>query len=171
MRDEFRDFVRARQAQVTPVERAANLVWWEAMTTGDDAPHQRQTELQTKVETTYRDPKALAFLKTVRASSVVADPPTRGLSRCSTCAISADSRPTAPRHDHRRLHHHRAEALAVPGPGRQMDGVIASSPGPFRPGSWIDYCRMTRVVGSPEPLSITDADAMTPEPELTVTVA
>ncbi|MFI5165605.1 MAG: M2 family metallopeptidase [Thermoanaerobaculales bacterium] len=74
MLNKFREFLHSHEAQIAPMERAANLAWWEASTTGDDAAYKRQSELQTKVETLYTDPKAFAFLKEVKASGVVTDP-------------------------------------------------------------------------------------------------
>jgi peptidyl-dipeptidase A len=74
MLDQFHDYLRAHEARVAPMEREANLAWWEASTTGKDEAYKRQSELQTKLETVYTDPKAFAFLKEVRAAGVVTDP-------------------------------------------------------------------------------------------------
>jgi peptidyl-dipeptidase A len=74
MLDRFHDYLRAHEARMAPMEREANLAWWEASTTGKDEAYRRQSELQTKLETVYTDPKAFAFLKEVRAAGVVTDP-------------------------------------------------------------------------------------------------
>ncbi len=74
MLEKFRTFAREHQAKVAPMESAANLAWWEAATSGSDEAYKRQSELQTRLETVYTDPKAFAFLKEVRASGAVTDP-------------------------------------------------------------------------------------------------
>jgi peptidyl-dipeptidase A len=74
MLNRFHDYLRAHEARVAPMEREANLAWWEASTTGKEEAYRRQSELQTKLETVYTDPKAFAFLKEVRAAGVVTDP-------------------------------------------------------------------------------------------------
>ncbi|MBZ5588678.1 MAG: M2 family metallopeptidase [Acidobacteriia bacterium] len=74
MLDKFRAFVRDHQARIAPMERAANLAWWEAATTGNDDAYKRESEFRTKLETVYTDPTAFAFLKEIKASGVVTDP-------------------------------------------------------------------------------------------------
>ena len=74
MVDKFREFLRAHEAKVAPMERDAALAWWEAATTGNQEAYKRQSELQTKLETVYTDPQTFAFLKEVRASGAVTDP-------------------------------------------------------------------------------------------------
>ncbi len=74
MLEKFRQYLRAHEARVAPMEREANLAWWEAATTGNEAAYARQAELKTKLETVYTDPTAFAFLKQVRAAGAVTDP-------------------------------------------------------------------------------------------------
>jgi peptidyl-dipeptidase A len=74
MVDKFREFLRAQEVRVAPIERDANLAWWDAATTGKDEAYKRQSELQTKLETVYTDPQTFAFLKEVRASGAITDP-------------------------------------------------------------------------------------------------
>ena len=74
MLQRFREYLRTHQATVAPMEREANLAWWEAATSGKEEAYKRQSELQTKLETVYTDPKTFAFLKEVRAAGVVTDP-------------------------------------------------------------------------------------------------
>ncbi len=74
MLDKFHEYLRAHEAKVVPMEREANLAWWEAATTGKDDAYKTQSELQTKLETVYTDPKSFGFLKEVRAAGVVTDP-------------------------------------------------------------------------------------------------
>lgn len=73
----FEAFLAQHQAVVAPLEREANLAWWEAATTGKEEAYARQAELQTKLETTYTDPQAFAYLKALRAKGVVKDPKLR----------------------------------------------------------------------------------------------
>jgi peptidyl-dipeptidase A len=74
MLEKFRAFVRGLEAKVAPMERAANLEWWEAATTGNDDAYKRQSDFQTKLETVYTDREAYALLKEVRSSGVFSDP-------------------------------------------------------------------------------------------------
>ncbi|MFN3413877.1 MAG: M2 family metallopeptidase, partial [Thermoanaerobaculum sp.] len=70
----FSQFLSQHEKIVAPLEREANLAWWEAATTGKDEAYAKQAELQTKLETVYTDPKAFAYLKELRAKGVVQDP-------------------------------------------------------------------------------------------------
>jgi len=70
----FSEFLSQHEKTVAPLEREANLAWWEAATTGKEEAYAKQAELQTKLETVYTDPKAFAYLKELRAKGVVQDP-------------------------------------------------------------------------------------------------
>ncbi|MGC8916100.1 MAG: M2 family metallopeptidase [Thermoanaerobaculum sp.] len=70
----FAKFLAHHEATVAPLEKDANLAWWEAATTGKEEAYKRQAELQTKLETMYTDPQAFAFLKELRTKGVVTDP-------------------------------------------------------------------------------------------------
>jgi len=59
---------------VAPLEKEANLAWWEAATTGREEAYAKQAALQTKLETVYTDPKAFAYLKALKEKNVVKDP-------------------------------------------------------------------------------------------------
>jgi peptidyl-dipeptidase A len=74
MLDRFHDYLRAHEVRVAPMEREANLAWWEAATTGKEEAYKRQSELKTRLDTVYTDPKTFAFLKEVRVAGVVTDP-------------------------------------------------------------------------------------------------
>ncbi|MCX7895772.1 MAG: M2 family metallopeptidase [Thermoanaerobaculum sp.] len=69
----FVGFVRQHQGRVAPLEREANLAWWEAATTGKEEAYARQAELQTQLETIYTDPQAFSYLKELRTRGVVKD--------------------------------------------------------------------------------------------------
>ncbi len=70
----FAQFLAEHEKTVAPLERATNLAWWEAATTGKDEAYAKQAELQTKLETVYTDPKAFAYLKKLKEKGVVKDP-------------------------------------------------------------------------------------------------
>lgn len=74
MVDKFREFLRAHEAKIAPMERDANLAWWEAATTGSQEAYKRQSELQTKLEMVYTEPQTFVFLKQLRDSGAVTDP-------------------------------------------------------------------------------------------------
>jgi peptidyl-dipeptidase A len=73
MLSKFHEFLVTHEATVAPMEREANLAWWEAATTGNEEAYKRQSELQTRLETAYTDPQIFSFLKEVRAAGVVTD--------------------------------------------------------------------------------------------------
>ncbi len=73
----FTRFLHQHEKTVAPLERDANLAWWEAATTGKEEAYAKQAELQTKLETVYTDTKAFAYLKELRAKGVVQDPKLR----------------------------------------------------------------------------------------------
>lgn len=73
----FSQFLSQHEKAVAPLEREANLAWWEAATTGKDEAYAKQAELQTKLETVYTDPKAFAYLKKLREKGVVQEPKLR----------------------------------------------------------------------------------------------
>lgn len=73
----FAAFLASHEKTVAPLEREANLAWWEAATTGKEEAYAKQAELQTKLETVYTDPKAFAYLRQLREKGVVQDPKLR----------------------------------------------------------------------------------------------
>lgn len=74
MLEEFHTLLHDLETRVIPLERAANIAWWEAATTGRSEAYARQSELQTRLEHVYTDARSFEFLKRVRAAGVVADP-------------------------------------------------------------------------------------------------
>jgi peptidyl-dipeptidase A len=66
MTGKFREFLKTFEATIVPLEKQANLAWWDAATTGKDEAYKRQSDLQTKLETVYTNPESFAFLKQVR---------------------------------------------------------------------------------------------------------
>lgn len=74
MQSRFRTFLREFEQQIAPLERQANLAYWEAATTGSDEAYLRQARLQTRLETAFADPETFAFLKRARESNAVVQP-------------------------------------------------------------------------------------------------
>jgi peptidyl-dipeptidase A len=70
----FARFLADCEKLVAPLEKEANLAWWEAATTGREEAYAKQAALQTKLETVYTDPKAFAYLKALKEKHVVKDP-------------------------------------------------------------------------------------------------
>jgi len=70
----FARFLADCEKLVAPLEKEANLAWWEAATTGREEAYAKQAALQTKLETVYTDPKAFAYLKALKEKNVVKDP-------------------------------------------------------------------------------------------------
>jgi peptidyl-dipeptidase A len=70
----FARFLADHEKLVAPLEKEANLAWWEAATTGREEAYAKQAALQTKLETVYTDPKAFAYLKALKEKNVVKDP-------------------------------------------------------------------------------------------------
>jgi peptidyl-dipeptidase A len=70
----FAKFLAEHEKKVAPLEKAANLAWWEAATTGKEEAYAKQAELQTQLETLYTDAKAFAYLKELKDKNVVREP-------------------------------------------------------------------------------------------------
>lgn len=70
----FARFLADHERLVAPLEKEANLAWWEAATTGREEAYAKQAELQTKLETVYTDPQKFAYLRSLREKKVVKDP-------------------------------------------------------------------------------------------------
>lgn len=70
----FARFLAQHEAAVVSLEKATNLAWWEAATTGKEEAYARQAELQTKLETVYTDRKAFSYLRELKAKKVVTEP-------------------------------------------------------------------------------------------------
>lgn len=58
-----RAFVRQYETSVRPLEVAANLAWWKANTTGDEASFKAKEEAQNKIDAALADKKAFEQLK------------------------------------------------------------------------------------------------------------
>ena len=70
----LQEFITAHVEKVKPLERQANLAWWEAAVTGDPNAYDRSSELTLQIRRIHSDPKKFAFLKGLKESGEVRDP-------------------------------------------------------------------------------------------------
>ncbi len=71
---ELKEFITAHVEKIKPLEKQANLAWWDAAVTGDPKAYDRSSEMQLQIRRVYSDPKDFAFLKEVKQSKQVKDP-------------------------------------------------------------------------------------------------
>src|SRR4051812_24122412 len=62
-------FIATHETRVRPLEVAANLAWWRANTSGNDADYKAKEEAQNKLDEILADQKAFAELKALRAAA------------------------------------------------------------------------------------------------------
>jgi peptidyl-dipeptidase A len=67
-------FIAAHVGKVQPLDKQANLAWWDAYTTGDPKAYDRNSELTLQIRRIYCDPKEFAFLKELKQSGQIKDP-------------------------------------------------------------------------------------------------
>ena len=70
----MKEFITAHVEKIKPLEKQANLAWWDAAVTGDPKAYDRSSEMQLQIRRVYSDPKDFAFLKEVKQSGQVKDP-------------------------------------------------------------------------------------------------
>ena len=70
----LKEFITAHVAKVKPLDKQANLAWWDAYTTGDPKAYDRNSELTLQIRQIYSDPKEFAFLQELKQSGQVKDP-------------------------------------------------------------------------------------------------
>ncbi len=71
---QLQEFITAHVAKVQPLDKQANLAWWDAYTTGDPKAYDRNSELTLQIRRIYSDPKEFAFLKELKQSGQIKDP-------------------------------------------------------------------------------------------------
>jgi peptidyl-dipeptidase A len=71
---ELQKFIEGHVAKIKPLEKQANLAWWDAAVTGDPKAYDRQSELTLKMRQVYSSPQEFAFLKEMKASGQIHDP-------------------------------------------------------------------------------------------------
>jgi peptidyl-dipeptidase A len=72
--NELKEFITAHVEKIKPLEKQANLAWWDAAVTGEPKAYDRSSEMQLQIRRVYSDPKDFAFLKEVKQSGQVKDP-------------------------------------------------------------------------------------------------
>jgi len=72
--NQLKEFIASHVAKVKPLDKEANLAWWDAYTTGDPKAYDRNSELTLQIRRIYSDPTEFAFLKELRQSGQVKDP-------------------------------------------------------------------------------------------------
>src|SRR5438552_7832010 len=74
MTERARKFVAAHEAKVRPLERTANLAWWNANISGKDEDFDKKIEAQNRIDEALADPKKFRELKEIYESRQVDDP-------------------------------------------------------------------------------------------------
>jgi peptidyl-dipeptidase A len=72
--NELKEFITTHVEKIKPLEKQANLAWWDAAVTGEPKAYDRSSEMQLQIRRVYSDPKDFAFLKEVKQSGQVKDP-------------------------------------------------------------------------------------------------
>ena len=62
-----KDFVRAHEARIRPLERQAALAWWNANVSGKDEDFKAKEEAQNRLDTALADPERFKELKAIKA--------------------------------------------------------------------------------------------------------
>jgi len=71
---QLKDFITAHVEEIKPLEKQANLAWWEAAITGDPKAYDRNSELTLQLRQVYSNPGEFALLKGLKESGQIADP-------------------------------------------------------------------------------------------------
>src|SRR5262245_25861 len=77
--DRARKFVRDYETSVRPLERAVNLAWWNANTTGKDADFDAKKKAQNELDKALSDREAFRTVKELKEGGGISDPT---LARC-----------------------------------------------------------------------------------------
>ena len=70
----LKEFITSHVEKIKPLDKQANLAWWDAAVTGDPKAYDRSSEMQLQIRRVYSDPKDFAFLKEVKQAGPVKDP-------------------------------------------------------------------------------------------------
>jgi len=71
---QLKDFIAAHVEKIKPLEKQANLAWWEAAVTGDPKAYDRNSEMTLQLRQVYSNAGEFAMLKELKESGQVADP-------------------------------------------------------------------------------------------------
>ncbi|MCX5643854.1 MAG: M2 family metallopeptidase [Phycisphaerae bacterium] len=72
--NQLKEFITSHVEKIKPLDKQANLAWWDAAVTGDPKAYDRSSETTLQIRRIYSDPKDFAFLKEVKQSGQVKDP-------------------------------------------------------------------------------------------------
>ena len=71
---QLKEFITSHVEKIKPLDKQANLAWWDAAVTGDPKAYDRSSAMTLQIRRIYSDPKDFAFLKEVKQSGPVKDP-------------------------------------------------------------------------------------------------
>jgi peptidyl-dipeptidase A len=71
---ELKQFIARHVETIKPLEKQANLAWWDAAVTGDPKAYDRSSALTLQIRRVYSDPQEFAFLQEARQSGQIKDP-------------------------------------------------------------------------------------------------
>ncbi len=71
---QFKDFVDGHVAKLAPLEKEANLAYWEAANSGAEEAYAQYSEAQLRIEKLYTNASEFAFVKRAKESGEIADP-------------------------------------------------------------------------------------------------
>jgi peptidyl-dipeptidase A len=71
---QFKDFVAAHVAKLAPLEKDANLAYWQASLSGKEEDYKKYSDLQLKLEKLYTSTEDFAFVKKAKESGKLVDP-------------------------------------------------------------------------------------------------
>src|SRR5260370_41104870 len=74
MTERARKFVAVHEAKIRPLERAANLAWWNANVTGKDEDFDQKIEPQNRIDEARAAREKFRDLKETKESAQVDDP-------------------------------------------------------------------------------------------------
>ncbi|MCU0917314.1 MAG: M2 family metallopeptidase [Planctomycetes bacterium] len=71
---QLKEFIASHVEKIKPLDKQANLAWWDAAVTGDPKAYDRSSELQLQIRRIYSDPQDFALLQGLKKSRQVKDP-------------------------------------------------------------------------------------------------
>ncbi len=71
---QLKEFINSRVEKIKPVEKEANLAYWNASVSGKSEDYERSSELQIKLNKIYSDKEDFEYLKSAKASGKIKDP-------------------------------------------------------------------------------------------------
>jgi peptidyl-dipeptidase A len=69
----LKEFIAKHVEKIKPLEKQANLAWWEAAVTGDPNAYDRSSELTLQIRKVYSDAKDFAYLRELKDSGQIKD--------------------------------------------------------------------------------------------------